>query len=50
VEENRRNIVFGDTILEGVWIILKDGSKEFIKCKEPIVLSKAEENNKNELD
>ena len=44
--ENKRGVIFGDTILEGIYFIKKDGSKEFVKCKNLIVLSTAEANNK----
>ncbi len=45
--ENNRGFILGDTVLEGVLFILKDGSTEYVKCAEPIVLKTAEENNKN---
>lgn len=34
-----------DTVLEGVEFTLKDGSKKYIKCKEPIIIKTEEENN-----
>ena len=39
-------IIFGDTVIEGILLTLKDGSREYVKCKEPIVYKTAEENNK----
>ena len=41
-----KGIVFGDTVIEGILLTLKDGSREYIKCKEPIIYKTAEENNK----
>lgn len=43
-----KGIVFGDTIIEGILITLKDGSTEYVKCKEPVVYKTAEENNKKD--
>ena len=37
-----KGIVFGDTVIEGILFILKDGSREYVKCKEPIVYKTAE--------
>ena len=48
--KDKRGFVFGDTVLEGMWVILKDGSKEFIKCEKPIILTTAEENNKHGME
>lgn len=39
-----KGIIFGDTIIEGILFTLKDGSTEYVKCKEPIVYKTAEEN------
>ena len=41
-----KGIVFGDTVIEGILFTLKDGSREYVKCKEPIIYKTAEENNK----
>ena len=41
-----KGVVFGDTVIEGILFILKDGSTEYVKCKEPIIYKTAEENNK----
>ena len=41
-----KGIVFGDTVIEGILLTLKDGSREYVKCKEPIVYKTAEENSK----
>ena len=41
-----KGIVFGDTVIEGILFTLKHGSREYVKCKEPIVYKTAEENNK----
>jgi len=43
---NKKGIVFGDTVIEGVLFTFKDGSREYVKCKEPIIYKTAEENNK----
>ena len=40
-----KGIIFGDTIIEGVLFTLKDGSREYVKCREPIIYKSAEENN-----
>ena len=43
---NKKGIIFGDTVIEGILLTLKDGSTEYVRCKEPIVYKTAEENNK----
>ena len=41
-----KGIVFGDTVIEGILLTLKDGSTKYAKCKELIIYKTAEENNK----
>ena len=41
-----KGIVFGDTVIEGILFTLKDGSTEYVKCKEPIVYKTAKKKKK----
>ena len=46
--KEKAGFVFGDTTIEGAIFTYKDGSKEFIKCKKPLLYKSAEENNKTD--
>lgn len=47
LNDSRGSYVLGETLVTGIVLTLKDGTKQYQELKPPIVYRRAEENNKN---